>query len=133
MSRKLNQGFTIIELMIVIAIIGILVAIAIPSYRHYTQKARFSEVIMATAPYKTAVALALQEGSDKNKLDSNKNGIPDKPKKTQNLDSLTVEKSIITSTATTEAGGYTYVLTPDETGSQWAVSGTCVKAGVCKK
>ena len=60
--RKVQQGFTLIELMIVVAIIGILAAIAIPAYQNYTLKARFTEVVNAAAPYKLAVDLCAQNG-----------------------------------------------------------------------
>ena len=133
MLKKTIAAFTIIELLIVIAIIGILVAIAIPSYKHYVQRARFSEVMMAASPYKTAIALALQEGVLKDDLSLGTNGVPAAPKSTKNLESLIVDQGVITATATKVAGGYTYILTPDEAGSYWAVSGTCVDAGVCKK
>lgn len=58
--KKVQQGFTLIELMIVIAIIGILAAIALPAYQQYTNKARFSEVVLATAGVKTAVEVCGQ-------------------------------------------------------------------------
>ncbi|SES85559.1 type IV pilus assembly protein PilA [Nitrosomonas marina] len=64
--HKTQQGFTLIELMIVVAIIGILAAIAVPAYQNYTLKARYTEVINATAPYKTAVEVCFQTGGCNN-------------------------------------------------------------------
>ena len=58
--KKAQQGFTLIELMIVVAIIGILAAIAIPAYQTYTAKAKFSEVVLATAGVKAAVDICAQ-------------------------------------------------------------------------
>jgi type IV pilus assembly protein PilA len=57
MSSSKQSGFTLIELMIVIAIIGILAAIAVPQYQTYTNKAHFSEVVSAVGPYKTGMEL----------------------------------------------------------------------------
>jgi type IV pilus assembly protein PilA len=56
-----QQGFTLIELMIVVAIIGILAAIAIPQYQDYTIKAKIANALTAAAPLKTAVSLCAQE------------------------------------------------------------------------
>ena len=61
--RKIQQGFTLIELMIVVAIIGILAAIAVPAYQNYTMKAKFTEVVMATAPFKTAVEECISDAT----------------------------------------------------------------------
>lgn len=56
MNRSLQKGFTLIELMIVVAIIGILAAVALPAYQDYTIRAKVSELIMAASGAKTCVA-----------------------------------------------------------------------------
>ena len=58
--NKAQKGFTLIELMIVVAIIGILAAVALPAYQTYTSRARFSEVVLAATPAKTAIELCVQ-------------------------------------------------------------------------
>lgn len=129
---KIISGFSLIELMIVVSIIGILSVIAIPSYQNYTQRARFAEVIAATAPFKTAVSLALQEGEKMSELTNGSFGIPPSPTSTKNLASLKVEEGIITATATDIASNDTYILKPNTDGSVWNVDGTCLTDGLCK-
>ena len=62
--KRMQKGFTLIELMIVVAIIGILAAVALPAYQDYTVRAKVSELILAGSSYRTAISEKYQTDSD---------------------------------------------------------------------
>ena len=140
--KQVQKGFTLIELMIVVAIIGILAAIAIPSYQNYILKAKFTEIVQSTAPAKLAIEGCFQELQDITKCGTpSSNGVPADMGASGKVASVTTTGSgVITATSnTTDFGGtaYTIILTPTAagtTGSQnltWAKTGTCIAKAIC--
>ncbi len=144
-----QQGFTLIELMIVIAIVGILAAVALPAYQDYTKRARFTEVISLSGGIKTAVELCTQEaGGDETGCDSAAGG-------DQGVISAVAaaEDSALITSATTVDGtitmipaaangivaGDTYILDPTVSANgqiSWTNDGAtasgCIASNVCK-
>ncbi len=138
-----QQGFTLIELMIVVAIIGVLASIAVPSYQTYVKKAKFSEVVMATSAAKTGVELCFQNTTSITGCTGGSNGVPSDIATATNtnngyLTTLTTKDGVITATAVSINGlnGETYILKPATTTGKviWATdttNSTCVNAGIC--
>lgn len=123
LQQKIHQGFTLIELMIVIAIVAILATIAIPSYQSYTKKAAVTELIQASAPYKSAVELCLYQTENLSDCDATKNGIPEDLANVGKVLSLKVKDGVITVSGKDNLKGIKYVLTPPAKGKfEWTVS-----------
>lgn len=129
MKRSMQKGFTLIELMIVVAIIGILAAVALPAYQDYTVRAKVTEVILAASGGKVAVAEFYQVNGALPASSS----LTINTQSTTNVASVAQDAGVITATASLTgitqltSATNTITLTPTDAGGgvlNWACGGT---------
>ncbi len=119
MKRSLQKGFTLIELMIVVAIIGILAAVALPAYQDYTIRAKVTEGLVVAASAKLAVAENASNGK-------NYTSGWTAPAATNNVTSIGIADAtgVITVTYPAAAGGGTILITPTSAGAGFTLGTT---------
>ena len=110
--KRIQKGFTLIELMIVVAIIGILAAVALPAYQDYTVRAKMSEVVLAASGPKSAIAETFQS-TGKMPADQATAGLPD-----------------VTATGTSKVTSVTYTKVSDTEGTVTALATAAVGGGI---
>ena len=134
-SIKWQIGFTMIELLVTISIIGIIAGLITPSYQKYLKKARYVEVIQATLPLKLAVEECYQLTGNLSECQLGKNGILSSSSSPGIIDNINITGGIITITPKERYGiraKDTYVLTPLIVNEYltWGKSGGAVENGL---
>ena len=135
--KQVQKGFTLIELMIVVAIIGILAAVALPAYQDYTKRAKMTEVVNFIASAKTGVSEAYGATGDLTGIDNGKAGLADPTDMTSNVvTSVTVTDGVIVAVVDNidaSCDGKSLTLTPTPNAASGALEWAGTADAECQK
>jgi len=142
-QKAQQQGFTLIELMIVVAIVAILAGVGMPAYQNYTNKAKFTEIIAATSSIKTGIEICAQIENITEFAATvagcgafGGNNIPTAPTATDELKDVkltVVAKKVLITSRNNDTTPITYILTGAASGGAiaWVQTGSCTTSGHC--
>jgi len=135
---RISKAFSLLELLLVVALIGILAAFAVPTYKTYLQKTRFMEVVQHSHAIRGAQsACLLQVGDNISACDTFAELAVPELSNSANIQAitLTLNTGMITGTGTPVAGSYTFTLTPsinDDGLLTYTLGGSCLSVGFCR-
>ncbi|MBL4572578.1 MAG: prepilin-type N-terminal cleavage/methylation domain-containing protein [Gammaproteobacteria bacterium] len=136
--NKMEKGFTLIELMIVVAIVGILASVALPAYGQYRNRAQFAEAILAFSVYRNFVVIAAESNrlTVIDDIQEGENGIQDSQRRSETTHGIHVHKGEIKVTWKkdgSDLAGANYTLTAQNITPpiRWVQGGSCLTLGFC--